>query len=648
MRGAIRTLVPSLILLPAIVAGPAGAAPAGESRSHAAPPGGARAVPVQGVKVSDPFWLPKLRVYQERTLPHSWQYMSWELRALRRAAGEKVEGEPNGTWGEANLYKFLETLAYSLSLFPDPALEARVDEVVGLVARAQRPDGYVHAYVLNAGKPPWDPGFLDGSHDGYVLGHLIEAAVEHHAATGKRPLLDVACRAADEAWRRFLGPGGRPGFCGHAELEMALVELYRVTGEPRYLELSKAFIAWRGRGLVKPAGDTPRAYFQDHVPLGEQRTLEGHAVRAVFFATGVADVAIETGEADQRLAAHRFWDSVARRRMAITGSIGPRKEHEALGEDYELPDAGYYESCAACGLADFAHRMFLLEARAEYADVLEQVLYNAVLHGMALDGTHTYYQNPLSDRDNPRYNSWVCCPPNLSRTLFQVGRYAYGRGEGEVYVNLFVGGTATVPLPSGRVVLAVTTDYPWDGAVKIAIRPEAPMRFALLLRQPAWCERAELKVNGAAEAAPTRVKGYLRLEREWRPGDVVELRMDMPVRRLEAHPNIRDGAGKVALQRGPLVYAFEGIDNHGSARVTLGADPGFTVEHRPDFLGGVSVIRGRTADGKPLLAVPFYALANREKSSQEVWAQQAGLRPDPDWWLGRLYRPVGRERLPGP
>ena len=237
-------------------------------------------LPLRQVQIDDRFWTPKLRVCKERSVPHSWQYVEGEIRALRRAAGEAVAGEPNGTWGEANLYKVLETVAYALALFPDQELERRMDEIIRQVAAAQRPDGYVHAYITNSGKPPWDPAFLDGSHDGYVLGHLIEAAVEYQAATGKTAFLDVARRAADQAYAHFLGPPGHPGFCGHAELEMALVELFRVTGEPRYLELARAFIEWRGRNKVTPAGPTPRAYFQDAVPLRDQRTLEGHAVRA--------------------------------------------------------------------------------------------------------------------------------------------------------------------------------------------------------------------------------------------------------------------------------------------------------------------------------------------------------------------------------
>jgi hypothetical protein len=602
-----------------------------------------QALPIDHVHIRDLFWAPKIKVYREKTVPHSWAYVEWELRSLRKAAGDRVEGDLNGTWGEANLYKFLETVAHSLSIERDAALEQHVDEIVNLLGKAQLPDGYLHAYVSNNGKIPWDPTFLDGSHDGYVLGHLIEAAIEYHRATGKRALLDVARKAANQAHRHFLGPNGQPGFCGHAELEMALVELYRVTSEPRYLDLSRAFVEWRGRGKVQTPGPTPRAYFQDEVPLRAQRTLEGHAVRAVFFATGVADLAIETGDSDYRLATHRFWDSTTMRRMTITGSIGPRREHEALGEDYELPNNGYYESCAACGLADFAHRLFLLERRSGSIDVLERVLYNAILHGISLDGTTSYYCNPLSDRDHPRDNCWVCCPPNLSRTLLQVARYAYARTGRDLYVNLFVGGTARVPFPSGEVMLHLETDYPWDGNVNLRIEGQSPGRFALHLRKPGWCDRAQLTLNGAACDIRPDESGYWTFDREWNNGDSLNLILDMPVRRMIAHPNVTDCRGKVALQRGPLVYGFEGLDNGDKANVTLGADPRFTVEHRPDLLGGITVICGVAADGRPIQAIPFFALANRGNSTQETWIEQDPLITTDDWWLGALYRPMRHE-----
>ena len=594
---------------------------------------------VKRVQVTGGFWGPKLQVYREKSIPHSWQYMAGELRALRKAGGEQVSGDLNGTWGEANLHKFLETAGYSLAMSPDPELEKRIDEVIGLLTRAQRPDGFLHAYITNSKKPQWDPAFLDGSHDGYVLGHMIQAALAHHAATGKRTFLDIACKAADEACRHFMGPNGHPGFCGHAELEMALVELYRVVPEQRYLDLSKALIEWRGHGKVPPAGPTPRAYFQDEVPLRQQKTLEGHAVRAIFFATGVADVALATGDFDYRLAANRFWDCLTMRRMNIAGGTGPRKEHEALGEDYELPNDGYYESCAACGLADFAERMFLLERRSDSADVLERTLYNAILHGMSLDGTHSYYMNPLSDKNNARYNSWVCCPPNLSRTLLKVGRYAYASGPADVWVNLFINGGARLPTKAGEVRLAVHTEYPWDGLVKLKMIQPASGEMALNLRWPGWCEKLTVSLNGERMPAARDDRGYVRIAQPWKAGDEIELAMDMPPVRIEAHPNIRDCAGKVTIMRGPIVYGLEGLDNAGDVRPELGADPQLRPEHRPDLLGGITIIRGKTAAGKDFTAIPFYAMANREKSEQEVWIRQQGMKPSDRWWEGRLYRP---------
>jgi uncharacterized protein len=622
-----------LIFLALIPCGTPQAAQAAESSDRLQP------LPVSNVEIHDRFWAPKIKVYREQTIPHSWQFLAWELRSLRRAGGQTVDGELNNTWGEANLYKFMETAAYALAMKRDAELERRLDEVIALLRAAQRPDGYLHAYVTNNKKIPWDPEFLDGSHDGYVLGHLIEAALAHHAATQNRSLLDIACRAADEACNHFLGPNARPGFCGHAGLEMALVELYRQTRQPRYLELAQAFVDWRGRGKVKPVSATPRAYFQDAIPLCAQRTLEGHAVRAVFFATGVVDLALETGQMEYRLAANRFWDSTTLRRMTVTGNVGPRKEHEAFGEDYELPNDGYYESCAACGLVKFAQSMFLLERRSQSCDVLERVLYNAILHGISLDGTNSYYCNPLSDRDHPRDNCWVCCPPNLSRTLMQVGHYAYAATGHDLYVNLFVGGSARVGLKSGEVVLRVETDYPWDGQVKMRVEAGSPRRFALRVRKPGWCDRAAWKLNGEPLRTDADYSGYWVFERSWRSGDLLSVTLEMPLRRMVAHPNVMSCRDNAAIQRGPIVYGFEGLDNK-EFPVALAADCGLRAEHRPNLLGGVTVIHGIGANGRPVLAIPFYSLANRGKSWQEVWVKQQGLKPSSDWWLGALYRPL--------
>jgi hypothetical protein len=268
---------------------------------------------------------------------------------------------------------------------------------------------------------------------------------------------------------------------------------------------------------------------------------------------------------------------------------------------------------------------------------------------MALDGTNTYYQNPLSDRDHPRDNCWVCCPPNLSRTLLQIGRYAYARTDRELYVNLFVGGSVRASLSQGPVALDVETQYPWKGDVKITVKIEKPASFALLLRRPGWCSKVGLQVNGKTVSDVSIMdRGYLRLQREWRTGDVVELAMDMPVQRMAAHPNIKDCQGKVALQRGPVVYGFEGLDNANNPQVVLDENQRFQVEHRPELLGGVTAIEGTTAEGRKFLAIPFYALANRSKSAQEVWTPQRSLKPDNSWWTGRLYRPLDGNILRSP
>jgi DUF1680 family protein len=599
-------------------------------------------VPVTAVRIRDGFWSPKLAVYRNNTIPHSWQYIEGNIEALRKLAGLSDESGKTGLWTEANLHKFIETICYSLARYPDAELQKMLDEIIALLAAAQRPDGYIHAHVMLNSLTPWDN--LYHQHDGYVSGHLYEAAVAHYRVTDRRTLLDVACKSADQAYRHFLGEGN-PGFPGHAEIELALVELYRVTGRKRYLQLARAFVERRGQTPEKECPRFPCEYFQDHLPIRRQQEIRGHAVRAVFFATGVADVALATREPDMRSAAHRLWDSAAKRKMYITGSVGAFRKHEAFGGDYVLPNDGYCESCAACGLADFAHRMLLLEADAQCGDVLERVLYNAVLHGISLDGKSFYYRNPLHDRNHPRGNNWCCCPPNLSRTLLKVGGYVYAQADKDIYVNLYVGGTAGISLPDNTVTVTQQTEYPWQGTVKMLVDPRKPGRFSMNLRIPGWCQKARLKVNGVEIGRPLLHKGYARLNREWKSGDVVELVLAMPVERIEAHPNVEENHGLATVQRGPLVYGLEALDNGGNPDVVLPLDPQFQFEHRPEFLGGVTVIEGKSLKGTPFLAVPFYALANREKSSQAVWLTQKGKSVQLTGWRDRLYRPLDPSAL---
>ena len=599
-------------------------------------------VPLRAVKIDDAFWRPKLKIYRENTIAHSWTYIEDNIKAMKKIAGISDEPCKTGRWTEANLYKFMEAISYSLAVHPDRQLERRLDEIISAIGAAQGEDGYIHAHITLNNLTPW--GDLYHQHDGYVSGHLYEAAVAHFRVTGKLSLLQIACRSADQAYRHFLAEKN-PGFPGHAEIELGLVELYRVTGQKRYLELAREFIERRGGNPGKECPRYPCEYFQDDVPIRRQNAVRGHAVRAIFFATGVADVALETGDPDMRAAAERLWASAAKRRMYITGSIGARKKHEAFADDYVLPNEGYTESCAVCGMADFAHRMFLLKADAHCADVLERTLYNGILHGISLDGKSFYYRNPLTDKDHPRGNNWCCCPPNLSRTLMKIGRYAYAHGDDDIYVNLYIAGSAEISLRSNKVTLTGKTEYPWEPKVRIVVDPAKEDKFTIKLRIPAWCENAALKLNAAEIEKPLVRSGYAVLNRTWKSGDLIELELPMPVRRIEAHPQVKADNGRVAIQRGPIVYGLEALDNPAGIDISLAVDPDFVAEYRPNFLHGTTIVKGKSSEEKPFTAIPFYALANREKSSQLVWLEQKAHKSDSAGWRGKLYRALDSSNL---
>jgi uncharacterized protein len=601
-----------------------------------------RSLPIRSVQIREGFWAERQRVIRDHMLPsNAWQYAQCSIDELRHAATpEKKPVENNGVAWESVLYKVMETAALSLAQEPNPALERHMDEVAAIIAAAQQPDGYVHAHIVNRRLKPWGES---NYHDGYVAGHLIEAAIAYYQATGKSNLLQTACRAADEAWQRFVVQK-TGGFSGHQEFELALVDLARVTGQTRYLDLARALIERRG---VPPGSD----YEQEHAPIRQQSEIRGHAVRAVFFASGVADAALETGDADYRAAALRLWESATKRKMYITGSVG-LLDSEAFGPDYRLkndlwgtdgaPDhryACYAESCAACGLADLAQRVFLLERSAEAIDVLERVLYNGLLHGIALDGMSYYYVNPLTDARKQRDQPWLCCPPNLSRTILKVGRYAYAHTDHDIYVNLYLTSQSVFPLGAGPVRLDVVTAYPWEGKVNLKVQAEGEPAVTLHLRIPGWCEHARLAVNGEPAREPITTRGYAMIQHRWRNGDSIELDLPMPVLRMEANPLVKYDAGRVAIQRGPIVYGVEGLDNDGTAALALGENPRLQAAFLPNFLSGMTVIKGVTDTGRALMAIPFFALANRRPSTQEVWLNQVGKTDDPRAWEGRLYRP---------
>jgi len=611
------------------------------------------AVPFTEVQFHDVFWTPRLETNRAVSLPHNFQWCERTGRINNFAkAGKLMDGKFEGIcFNDSDVYKVLEGASYSLAAHPDPALEKTVDAVIAKIAAAQQPDGYLNTYYTLA-----EPGKrwtnLRDKHELYCAGHLIEAAVAHWRATGKRTLLDAAVKYADYIDSVF-GPTKRQGCPGHEEIELALIKLYQATGREKYFDLAKYFIDVRGdRSRRKIWGE----YFQDHRPVRDQREIVGHAVRAMYFYCGATDAASYTG--DRRLvdAMNGLWQDVVLQKMYITGGIGARHEGEAFGDAYELPNAtAYCETCAAIGLTFWAHRMNLLHADGRYADVLERAAYNGVLSGVGMDGTRFFYVNPLaSDGKHHRqpFFDCACCPSNVVRFIPSLPGYVYavtdGRKSSEldaVFVNLYVAGTGNVPLPGNKVRLTQETRYPWDGAVRLTVEPEKAARFAVCLRIPGWCRNAKASVNGESLRALNIQKGYARIERFWKSGDVVRLDMPMPVERIEANPRVEADQGRVAVQRGPIVYCFEAADNGGKlSDIRLAADPQFAVPWRKDLLGGVNIVTGRAADGRKITAIPYYAWDHRAPGEMAVWVLQQGkpfdLRPDDPTWRDLLYRPL--------
>jgi DUF1680 family protein len=596
-------------------------------------PAGLASVPFPRVKLQDSFWAPRLETNRLATLPHNLEYCrkTGRIDNFAKAAG-LMPGKFEGFFfNDSDLYKVIEGAAHSLAAHPDPALEKEINEIITKIAASQQKDGYLNTYfILKEPEKRWSD--IRTKHELYCAGHLIEAAVAHYNATGKRTLLDVAEKLAEHIDGQF-GPGKRLDPPGHEEIELALIKLYRLTGKEKYLRLAENFINARGNPAREKLWGP---YFQDHAPLGEQNELVGHAVRAMYLCCGATDLAAHTGETALLGAMDRLWDSLVQRKMYVTGGIGARRDGEAFGADYELPnDTAYCETCAAIGVAFWAHRMNLLKADAQYADVLERAIYNGFLSGVALDGKHFFYVNPLeSDGKHHRkeFYDCACCPTNVVRFMPALPGYFYAIGESdgkrEVYVNLYAEGETEFILGDNKIHIEQKTKYPWDGKVALTIKPDKPAELALCLRIPGWCRGATLSVDGE-QVAMNVEKGYARLQRQWQSGDRIELNLPMPVERIEAHPRVAADRGRVAVCRGPLVYCFEAVDNDGAPKnIVLPADPKFQTEYRPDLLGGTTVIMGVDKSGRKIVAVPYHAWDNRAAGEMIVWMPQESKTPD--------------------
>ena len=596
------------------------------------------AVPFTEVEIRDGFWAPRLATTHDKTLPANFEQCEVTGRISNFAkAGGLMEGDFEGIYfNDSDVHKVLEGASYLLQLHPDPELDAYVDGVIAKMAAAQEENGYLNSYyTLREPDKKWTD--LQVRHELYCAGHMFEAAVAHYRATGKRAYLDVACRFADLIDSIF-GEGKRYGVPGHEEIELALVKLYQVTDEQRYLDLAKFFVDQRGNANHRELyGD----YCQDHVPIREQSEIAGHAVRAMYLYAGVADVARLTGDEELIAMMDRIWRDVVLKKMYITGGIGPSAHNEGFTVAYDLPnESAYAETCASIGMALWNHRLNLLHADARYADVVERVLYNGLLSGIALDGEHFFYVNPLASRGNHHRQPWfgcACCPTNLVRFLPSIGGYIYAHAKDAVFVNLYIAGSGAVPVKSKTVRLRQDTRYPWDGRVELTVEVEKRAAFDLNLRIPGWCGDFTLTLNEEA-LEPKVVRGYVRVDRTWQNGDRLVLDLAMPVQRVYASPQVEADRGRVALQRGPVVYCLEAVDNGGRVRnLAVPPDTAITAEHDPNLLGGVTVLRGtalakqpesrgealyQLASGfeeTPFTAVPYCLWDHREPGEMAVW-----------------------------
>ena len=627
-------------------------------------------VPFNEVQVRDGFWTPRLEINRTVTIPYCFEKCEETDRIsnFEKAAGLK-QGKFEGIYfNDSDVYKVMEGAAYSLQVHPEAMVRLYLDKLIAIMAGAQWEDGYLYTFYSVPQKQPEKRWTNEKDmHEQYCMGHMLEAAVAYYQATGNKSFLDIATRCADYICQTF-GPGKRTDPSGHEEIEIGLCRLYRVTGDGKYLDTAKFLLDQRGRmGNRGPKGDGKLygEYAQDHIPVVEQTQAVGHSVRALYLYTGMADVAALTGNMDYIKAIDTIWNDAVGTKLYVTGGIGAAAGSEGFGGHYELPNpTAYCETCASIANIFWNHRMFLMSGDAKYLDVLERTLYNAALSGVAMQGDRFFYPNVLESTGGSERSPWfgcACCPSNVARFIPSVPGYAYACKGDDVYVNLFVGGQATIRTASNRVIIKEETEYPWKGDMKIAVEPERSGVFAVCVRIPGWArnepvpgdlykfedsaaDQPSLKVNGK-RVTPSVEKGFARIERQWQKGDTIELSLPMPVRRVIAHPEVKADQGKVALQRGPIVFCLEGPDNDGKVLNLLIPDnTRIKAEYKPALLNGVMVLTGKAqvakrmtgggvvvAGTRSFTAIPYYAWAHRGLAPMTVWParQVQAARPEP-------------------
>ncbi len=613
-------------------------------------------VPFTSVKVYGPFWGSRLEASRSVTIPLAFQkceennrYENF-IRAAHPSDSNKVEGY---SFDDTDVYKTIEGAAYRLSNFPDKKLEAYVDSVIDIIAGAQEPDGYLYTARTQNPKHPheWagDKRWVkveDLSHEFYNLGHMIEGAVAYYQATGKRKFLDIAIRYADCVCRSIgEGEGKLRLVPGHQIAEMALVRLYNVTGDKKYLDQAKFFLDARG------STERCQEYSQSHIPVLKQTEAVGHAVRATYMYSGMADVAAMTGDTAYINAIDRIWDNIVSKKLYITGGIGATNRGEAFGKNYELPNAtAYNETCAAIGNVYTNYRLFLLHGDVKYFDVLERTLYNGLISGVSIDGGSFFYPNPLASTGKYSRKAWfgcACCPSNISRFIPSLPGYVYAVKNNNLFVNLFMPNNADLEVNGKKIKVSQETNYPWDGNIRMKI-DKGSADMSLNIRIPGWVRNSvvpgdlysyddgieptySVRVNGE-EVKGELKSGYLVIPRKWKKGDLVEITFDMPVRTVKANDKVVDDCGRLAIERGPLVYCAEWPDNDYNIHTTLlNRKPEFTIHDLSSELGGIRKISttvqslSYASDGtlkvtpRTLTLIPYYAWAHRGEGNMAVW-----------------------------
>jgi len=628
-----------------------------------------RPISLDKVKINDRFWSPRIEINHKITIPHAFKNCekTGRIANFSRAAGLLNDGKkPIFPFDDSDVFKVIEGAAYSLIIKPDSKLEDYVDDLIEKIAAAQEDDGYLYTTrTINpekphvwAGKKRWELVSIL-SHELYNMGHLIEAAIGYFQATGKQKLLNVAIKSADLIYNEF-GPGKIERIPGHQEIEIALIRLFRITNSTKYLDLAKFFLDLRGSTKVFDFEDYLskfKIYFEDarspeynqsHKKVIEQYEAVGHAVRAAYMYSAITDIVSIYNISEYKTAINRIWDNIVSKKLYITGGIGARSEGESFGDEYKLPNfEAYAETCAAIANMFWNFRLFLLYSDAKYIDVLERTLYNGFLSGISLNGKGFFYTNPLSSKGNISRRSWYrcpCCPTNIVRFIPQIPSYIYALEDDCIFANLFIGSFASIELQDTEVSLIQETNYPWSGDVKITISLTQMKEFTIAIRIPGWAHNKpvpsdlyyyltpnnlELSIKINDELIEFHIKnGFVRIQRTWKDNDTIELSIPMPIRRVLSNPKVKENIDKVAIERGPIVYCIESIDNEVKSIFNIKLNDNTLLEEKlhSNLLNGIVIITGSIHNNDKNLEkihlIPYYAWANRGKSQMTVWIQR--------------------------